>query len=57
MRMNLKHSTMKSEKLDDSLRALVLEYIKVHNSGNHSKAEEILHEINTFKKLCDDTKS
>ena len=57
MRMNLKHSTMKSEKLDDSLRALVLEYIKVHNSGNHSKAEEILHEINTIRKLCDETKS
>ena len=56
MRMNLKHSTMKSEKLDDSLRALVLEYIKVHNSGDHSKAEEILHEINTLRRLCDETK-
>ncbi len=56
MRMNLKHSTVKSQKLDDSLRALVLEYIKVHNSGDHSKAEEILHEINTLRRLCDETK-
>lgn len=56
MKMNSNNSTVKSEKLDDSLRALVLEYIKVHNSGDHSKAEEILHEINTIRRLCDETK-
>ena len=56
MRMNSNNSTMKSEKLDDSLRALVLEYIKVHNSGDHSKAEVLLHEINTLRRLCDETK-
>ena len=56
MKMNSNNSTVKSEKLDDSLRALVLEYIKVHNSGDHPKAEEILHEINTIRRLCDETK-
>ena len=56
MKMNSNNSTVKSEKLDDSLRALVLEYIKVHNSGDHSKAEELLHEINTLRRLCNETK-
>ena len=54
MRMNSKHSTMKSEKVDDSLSALVLEYIKAQNDKRLSDAEVILHKINTMRKLDHD---
>ncbi len=40
--------------LDDSLRSLILQYIKAHNEGKHADAELLLHEINTMRRLCDE---
>ena len=47
---------MNNSPSDDSLRALMLEYIKAENANDseHAKAEELLHEINTMRKLCDE---
>ena len=55
MQMNSKHTTSKSQKVDDSMRALILEYMNHSNSGNHAEAEVILHKINTMRKLTDDS--
>ena len=54
--MNYNNSSLSAQKIDDSLRTLILEYINAHNKGEHAKAEELLHEINTMRKLCDETK-
>ncbi len=55
--MSSKKDSRKSQKddaLDDSLRVLVLQYIKAHNEGKHADAELLLHEINTMRRLCDE---
>ena len=39
------------QKTDETIRALVLEYIEAHNAKHYSAAEELLHKINTLRKL------
>jgi len=45
---------MNSQKIDESMRGLVMNYIHAQNKGDHATAEVILHEINTLRKLCDE---
>ncbi len=56
MKMNSEDDTLKSQKVDDSMKALIMEYIKAQNEDRFADAEVILHEINTMRKLCDDHK-
>ena len=55
MLMNSKNSTSNSPKVDDSMKALILEYMTQSNNGNHAEAEVILHKINTMRKLTNDS--
>ncbi len=50
--MNSK-STMNQQKVDDELKKLAMEYIKATNDHQHSLAEQILHDMETFKKLVE----
>jgi len=49
--MNYKNDSLNSRKTDDSMRALIMEYINAHNAGDYAKAEELLHNINTLRKM------
>ena len=51
MNKNSEDDTLKSQKVDDSMKALILEYIKAQNEDRLSDAEVILHKINTMRKL------
>ena len=51
MKMNSEDDTLKSQKVDDSMKALIMEYIKAQNDKRFSDAEVILHKINTMRKL------
>jgi hypothetical protein len=42
---------LNTHKMDDTMRALIMEYINAHNAGNYAKAEELLHNINTLRKM------
>ena len=53
MKMNSEDDTLKSRKVDDSMKALILEYIKAQNEERLSDAEVILHKINTMRKLSE----
>lgn len=53
MKKNSNEHTPDSQKVDDSIKALILEYIDAHNSGQHAKAELILHNIKQMRRLCD----
>ena len=53
MKMNSEDDTLKSRKVDDSMKALILEYIKAQNEDRLSDAEVILHKINTMRKLSE----
>ncbi len=55
MPMNSKHSTETSHKVDDSMKALILEYMNQSNNGNYAEAEVLLHKINMMRKLTDDS--
>ena len=55
MLMNSKNITSKSQKVDDTMKTLILEYMNHSNNGNHAEAEVILHKINTMRKLTDDS--
>ncbi len=52
MQMNSK-STMNQQKVDDELKKLAMEYIKATNDDKHALAEQILHDMETFKKLVE----
>ena len=54
MNKNSKDDTLKSQKVDESMRTLIMEYIKAQNEKRFSDAEVILHKINTMRKLSDD---
>ena len=56
MNKNSKDDTLNSQKVDDTMRTLVMGYIKAQNEKRFADAEVILHEINTMRKLCDETK-
>ena len=51
MNKNSKDDTLKSQKVDESMRTLIMEYIKAQNEKRFSDAEVILHKINTMRKL------
>ena len=51
MKMNSEDDTLKSQKVDESKKALIMEYIKEQNEDRLSDAEVILHKINTMRKL------
>ena len=51
MKMNSEDDTLKSQKVDDSMKSLIMEYIKAQNDKRFSDAEVILHKINTMRKL------
>ena len=53
MKKNSKENTQDSNKVDESLRALIMDYINAQNSGDEAKAEVILHNINEMRRLCD----
>ena len=53
MKKNSKESTPDSQKVDDSIKALVMSYIDAQNREDHAQAELILHKINEMRRLCD----
>ena len=53
MKMNSEDDTLKSQKVDESMKALIMEYIKAQNEDRLSDAEVILHKINTMRKLSE----
>ncbi len=53
MKKNSKENTPDSHKVDDSIKALIMEYIDAHNNGEHAKAEVLLHNIKEMRRLCD----
>ena len=55
--MNSEDDTLKSQKVDESMKSLIMEYIKAQNDKRFSDAEVILHKINTMRKLNDDHRS
>ena len=54
MKMNSEDDTLKSQKVDESMKALILEYIKAQNEDRFADAEVILHKINTMRKYPKD---
>ena len=53
MKQNSKEHTSNSQ-VDDSMKDLVLAYIKAKNAEDDAKAETILHEINELRRLTND---
>ena len=53
MKMNSEDDTLKSQKVDESMKALIMEYIKAQNEKRFADAEVILHKINTMRKLSE----
>ena len=53
MNKNSEDDTLKSQKVDESMKALIMEYIKAQNEDRLSDAEVILHKINTMRKLSE----
>ena len=51
MNKNSKDDTSKSQKVDESMKALIMEYIKAQNEKRFADAEVILHNINSMRKL------
>ena len=45
---------IKNSQVDESLKDLVLAYIKAKNADDDAKAEVILHEINELRRLTND---
>ena len=54
MNKNSREDIINSEMVDESMRTLVMEYIKAQNEKRFADAEVILHEINTIRKLTDE---
>ena len=52
MKQNSNEPTSHSQ-VDDSMRDLVLAYIKAKNADDDAKAETLLHEINQLRRLTD----
>ena len=53
MKKNSNESTPDSQKVDESLKALIMSYIDAQNREDHGQAELILHKINEMRRLCD----
>ena len=56
MNKNSENDTFNLQMVDESMKTLIMEYIKAQNEDRFADAEVILHEINTMRKLCDDHK-
>ena len=54
MNKNSNEDTLNSSKVDESMRTLIMEYIKAQNEKRFADAEVILHEINTMRKLTNE---
>ena len=54
MKMNSEDDTLKSHKVDESMKSLIMEYIKAQNDKRFADAEVILHKINTMRKYPKD---
>lgn len=54
MKKNSDEDILKSQKVDESMRTLIMEYIKAQNDKRYSNAEVILHKINTMRKLSNE---
>ena len=54
MNKNSEDDTLKSQKVDESMKALILEYIKAQNEKRFADAEVIIHKINTMRKYPKD---
>jgi hypothetical protein len=54
MNKNSNEDTLKSQKVDESMRTLIMEYIKAQNEERFADAEVILHKINTMRKLSNE---
>ena len=54
MNKNSKDDILKSHKVDESIRKLIMDDIKAQNEERFADAEVILHKINTMRKLSDD---
>ena len=50
MKMSLKNS-MNQQKIDDELKKLALEYVKLSKQGDILGAEIVLHDLNKLKEL------
>ena len=46
-------STSNSQKVDESIKVLIMSYIDAHNREDHAQAELILHKIQQIRRLCD----
>ena len=53
MKQNSNEPTSNSQ-VDESMKDLVLAYIKAKNAEDDAKAETILHEINQLRRLTND---
>ena len=53
MKKNSNEHTPDSQKVDDSIKALIMEYIDAHNSGDEAREEVLLHNIREMRRLCD----
>ena len=51
MNKNSKDDTSKSQKVDESMKSMIMEYIKAQNEKRFADAEVILHNINSMRKL------
>ena len=54
MNKNSNEDTSKSQKVDESMKVLIMEYIKAQNEKRFADAEVILHKINTMRKYPKD---
>jgi|TARA_B000000609_G_C24052463_1_gene282023 hypothetical protein len=57
MNKNSDEDILKSKKVDESMKTLIMEYIHAQNDKRFADAEVILHKINTMRKLNDDHRS
>ena len=53
MNKNSNEDTSKSQKVVESMKVLIMEYIKAQNEKRFADAEVILHKINTMRKLSE----
>ena len=53
MKKNSNEDTSKSQKVDESMKTLIMGYIKAQNEKRFADAEVILHKINTMRKLSE----
>ena len=53
MKKNSNESTPDSQKVDESIKALIMEYTDAHTSGDEARAEVLLHNIREMRRLCD----